>query len=224
MSSFPIAITGGFCQGPRPMADFHRMAMLAGLSILIASCGNEGGDVVDTPPVQEGFQQRSGEMGDDDWDKIADRFGGDNPRMRNGQFEGADEASVGGNQYFQGEMAKREFAAKDYRNKAFWGSKDYQQKVYGGPTDGSRFQKGSRLNGKGAREGSLASTATGAAYSTGSYATGGAREEGQAGIGRSSDPKVDARRRSFKEPPITDWRNQRGLTIDDTRSMLGRGE
>ncbi|MEP4079240.1 hypothetical protein [Haloferula sp.] len=194
------------------------------VAVFLVSCGNDGSEAVaGAPAPQQGFDQKSGDMGDDDWDKIVNRYGGENPAMKQGEFKSADEGSDRTNEYFKGEIAKRDFAAKDYTKKSFWGSKDYAKKIYGGPTDGNGFKKGSRFNSQGgASEGSLVSANSGSRYATGQHATGMAREGGRSNISKFTDANTDSRRSSFEQPEITDWRNQRGLTIDDTRSMLGR--
>lgn len=198
--------------------------LLAGVAAFLASCGNQGADVATTaPPPKNGFEQKSGELFDDDSDKMIGRFAKTNPTMQKGGDKPAKEGVNRQNTYFEGELAKREFAAKDYTKKSFWGSKDYAKKVYGGDTDGSRFQKGSRFNSQGAREGGMASAESGSRYGTSQHATGAAREGSKSNISKRSDANTDSRRSSYVQPEITDWRNQRGLTIDDTRSMLGRG-
>lgn len=225
---FPVAEAEAFWQLPLQMARSIQVILLAGVSAFLAACGTEGGDA--TPAAapaaaaQQGFQQKSGDLFDDDSDKMIGRYAKTNPTMQRGGEKPAAEGSVGQNKYFEGEIAKRDFAAKDYTKKSFWGSKDYAKKVYGGDTDGSRFQQGSRFNGKGARENTMASSASGSRFATGTHATGAAREGNQSNISKVSDAKTAARQSSFQQPEITDWKNQRGLTIDDTKSMLGRSQ
>ena len=202
-----------------------QVIMVASAALFLVSCGNDASEATSSAPAaatQDGFQQKSGDLFDDDSDKMIGRYAKTNPMMQNGGEKPAEEGSVGANQYFEGEFAKRDFAAKDYSKKSFWGSKDYAKKVYGGDTDASRFQKGSRFNSKGAAEGALVSSDSGSRFDTSSHATGAARESSQSNISKYSDAKTDARRSSYKQPEITDWRNQRGLSIDDTKSMLGR--
>ncbi|MGB6221000.1 hypothetical protein [Haloferula sp.] len=195
------------------------------LASLLSSCGSEDGVAESaTPPPRNGFEQKSGELFDDDSDKMIGRYAKTNPMMQNGGDKPAEESAVGENRFFEGELAKREFAAKDYTKKSFWGSKDYAKQVYGGNTDGSRFQQGSRFDSQGAPEGGLTSAQSGSRYATTQQVTGAAREAGNANISKVSDAKTDARRESYRQPEIRDWREQRGLTIDDTRSMLGRSD
>jgi len=205
------------------MVRLIQILFLAGTAVLLVSCGNEGDETASTTaPPQNGFKQKSGELFDDDSDKMINRYAKKNPMMQKGGDKPAEEGLNRDNQFFEGEFAKREFASKDYSKKSFWGSKDYAKKVYGGDTNGSRFQKGSRFSSKGAKEGGLVSDASGSRFGTNRHATGAARESGRANISRTSDAKTDSKRKSYKQPKITDWRDQRGLTIDDTRRMLGR--
>ncbi|MFC7336097.1 hypothetical protein ACFQY0_02820 [Haloferula chungangensis] len=193
------------------------------MSAFLAACGNEGSEAAAPAPApQQGFQQKSGDLFDDDSDKMIGRYAKTNPMMQKGGEKAAEEGSVGANKFFEGEIAKRDFAAKDYTKKSFWGSKDYEKKIYGGDTDGSRFQQGSRYNSQGALENTMTSSASGSRYATGTHATGAAREGGESNVTKYSNAHVDARQSSFEQPEITDWKSQRGLTIDDTKSMLGR--
>jgi hypothetical protein len=204
-----------------------QVVLLAGMTAFLASCGNDGSEAgtstaVATAETQQGFQQKSGDLFDDDSDKMIGRYAKTNPMMQRGGEKPAEEGSYGANKFFDGEIAKREFASKDYTKKSFWGSKDYAKKVYGGDTDGSQFQKGSRFNSQGAPEGGMTSADSGSRYATGRHATSAAREGGKSNISKVSDAATDSKRSSYKQPEITDWKNQRGLTIDDTKSMLGR--
>jgi hypothetical protein len=199
--------------------------LLAGSAGFLISCGNESSESASaTPAPQQGFQQKSGDLFDDDSDKMINRYAKTNPLMQKGGEQAAKEGVNRDNRYFEGELAKREFEAKDYTKKSFWGTKDYAKQVYEGPTDGSRFMKGSSFNTQGgARENTMVSPDSGSAFATGRHKTGAARENETSNISKTSDANTDSRRKVFVQPEITDWRDQRGLTIDDTRSMLGRG-
>ena len=123
--------------------------------------------------------------------------------------------------YFQGEYGKKTYKTGELSKKSWWGNKDYGRQEYSGNTDGSRFQKSSRLDGKSARE---AGSAAGIpdAYQTDSYATGAAREAGQSGLAKPSDTETDIRRRVFQQPGMIDWREQRELSLEQSKGILGR--
>lgn len=122
--------------------------------------------------------------------------------------------------------SKKSFQKKDYRTgdfakKSWWGNKQVERQVYAGDTDGSRFQKPSALQGQNAREGDdLAKIPD--PYQTDSYATSAARETRAGAIDRPADAAIESRRKKFKQPEIVDWREQRSLSLDQSRGILGR--
>lgn len=116
---------------------------------------------------------------------------------------------------------KKEYHTGDYTKKSFWGTKEYDRKAYAGNTDGSRFQKDSNLQGKGARESGTAAKVPGD-YKTDNYATNSARESGLAPIKKGSNDAIENRRKVFVEPEIITWQEQRKLTVDQSKGILGR--
>lgn len=131
--------------------------------------------------------------------------------------------SQGASGYFNNKSNynKQTYQAGEYSKKSWWGNKDYGRKSYAGNTDGSRFQKSSRLQGQSAREAG-GSADIPDAYQTGGYATSAAREAGNHDIDKPSDAETDIRRRVFPQPAITDWREQRSLTLEQSKGILGR--
>lgn len=123
--------------------------------------------------------------------------------------------------YFKGDYAKKDYKTTNYSKKSWWGNKDYQTKEYAGSTDGSRFQKSSRLDGKSARDSGKSAGLTNA-YPTGDYPTNSAREQGARKINKTSDTETDIRRRVFPTPDVIDWKEQRTLSIDQSKGILGR--
>ncbi|GAA5483738.1 hypothetical protein [Haloferula sargassicola] len=153
--------------------------------------------------------------------KTLEDFGTYNPNYSGGARKSAMENSQA-NSMYEGELSKREFVAKDYAKKSFWGTKDYAKQVYGGDTDGSRFMTAAREGSSGAREGAMVSRDSGRNYTTDAIGTGAAREAGMEGIATTSDAETDLRRRVWKQPEIRDYRSERSLTVEETNSMLGR--
>ena len=122
--------------------------------------------------------------------------------------------------------AKKSFQKKDYKTgdfakKSWWGNKEYDRQSYTGNTDGSRFQKSSALQDETAPEAGDAAKIPGA-YKTGSYTTNSAREAGSKPIERTSNSIVESREKSFQQPEIIDWREQRNLSLDQSKGILGR--
>ena len=123
-------------------------------------------------------------------------------------------------------FAGKNFKAKayktgDYAKKSWWGNKQYDRKSYAGNTDASRFQKTSDLQGRGAREANTAADIPDR-YQTDSYATNSAREAGAAAIKKPSNDGIENRRKGFEQPEIIDWRQQRTLSMDQSKGILGR--
>lgn len=123
--------------------------------------------------------------------------------------------------YGQGEYASKEYKTGDYERKSWWGNKQFGNKKYEGNTDGSKFMTTSREDGQAARE-SGSSAGLEKNYQTGAYATSAAREAGKAGIRKPGDAETEARRKTFESPDIIDWRQQRAMDIEQSRSILGR--
>lgn len=134
---------------------------------------------------------------------------------RRSEFEGQGEAA-----YAKKNYKKQDYKTGDYTTKSWWGNKDYDAKTYAGNTDGSRFQKASALQGKGAHEaGTNAKIAD--PYKTGDYATGTAHEAGATAIKKGSNDQIENIRKSFQQPDIIDWREQRSLSMDQSKGILG---
>ena len=127
----------------------------------------------------------------------------------------------GASPYFQGNYQKKDYKTTDLTKKSWWGTKQYEQQKYAGKTDASRFKTNSPLGGKGALEAGTAAAIPGP-YKTGSYATNAAREAGHRGISRPTDTQTDERRKVYPAPGIIDWKEQRSLSVDQSKGILGR--
>jgi hypothetical protein len=115
---------------------------------------------------------------------------------------------------------KQAYKTNDYAKKSWWGNKEYDRKPYAGKTDGSRFQTTSALQGKGARE-SKSTAAIPDAYKTDRYATTSAREANATAVKRTSNDLIENRRKSFQQPETFDWQEQRAMSVDQSRGILG---
>ena len=118
-------------------------------------------------------------------------------------------------------FAKKSYKTGDYAKKSWWGNKQYDRKSYAGNTDASHFQKTSDLQGKGAREAKTLADIPDR-YQTDRFATKSAREAGAAAIGKPSNDLIENRRKGFEQPEIIDWRQQRTLSMDQSKGILGR--
>jgi hypothetical protein len=129
--------------------------------------------------------------------------------------------SQGAASYFQKDFKKKEFKTADYSKKSFWGNKSYERKSYAGETDGSRFQTPSKLQGVSAREAGANANLPGR-YQTEGYATSAAREAGKGPIEKSSNDAIENLRKSFQQPDMVDWKEQRSLSVAQSKGILGR--
>lgn len=127
--------------------------------------------------------------------------------------------------YFKGENAatKKAYKTGEFNKKSWWGNKEFGTKSYSGDTDGSRFAKASALGDQRAREISkIAKESGNHSYATSDYATNDAREAAGKMLDKPSDAETDVRRKVFTQPSVMDWREQRGMTLKDTKAILGR--
>lgn len=189
-------------------------AMLLPMLLLAASCAS---DKDNSPPSAEPHKTLSERLSESNGYK-QDANGNWEPRNdKRSSFE-----SQGESPYFKGEYGKKEaYQTGSYAKKSWWGNKEYGRQSFAGETDGSRFWKSSRLDGKGARESGNAADVAGP-YQTGGYATSAAREASEGGLAKPSDAETDARRRVFQQPEIIDWREQRSLSVEQSKGILGR--
>lgn len=119
------------------------------------------------------------------------------------------------------QLRKREYQAGDFAKKSWWGNKSYGRESYTGNTDASRLKTQSQAEGKMAPETST-QMAKSERYDTATYATGDARERRGSAIEKGSVDEIENRRKVFQQPEVIDWREQRSLSLDESRGFLGR--
>ena len=196
------------------MKIFHLFAVLP--VIFLASCGGNFATQKATAaaPARKTLKQRMDENGG----YKQDAEGNWKPRSdKRSPYE-----SQGQDPNFAGKNFKaKAYKTGDYAKKSWWGNKQYDRKSYAGNTDASRFQKTSDLQGRGAREANTAADIPDR-YQTDSYATNSAREAGAAAIKKPSNDGIENRRKGFEQPEIIDWRQQRTLSMDQSKGILGR--
>jgi len=187
-------------------------------ALWLASCGNDssagsGSSVSSSAPAHLTLEQRCNEK----VGFMQDSKGNWKPRVdRRSSFE-----SVGTSQYFKGNYQTRECRTPTLGKTPWWGSKDYTTKTFGGKTDGSTFQKTARAEGIRSREDGTVSNANSKTVKTSGYKTGSARESGHGEMDHPADTQTEARNRTFVPPAIIDWQQQRAMSVDETKSILG---
>jgi hypothetical protein len=227
---FRIAPARPICQRAGPMIRAV-VRLLPCLSVVCLAACSGTGDEMTAPRANEdvvaGNRIKSGEMFDDDFKKIQNKFGDMNPNMsKDGTYNTGRGRQVSefnrDNPDFKGRWDGRQYQAGDYKKKSWWGDRDYAKKVYGGDTDANDLKRDSRFGGESAREGSVAAREGGRAFGTEAYTTGQAREASGRRIDRPSDAETDERRRVFTDPDIIPWQQQNGMTIEDSKQRMGR--
>lgn len=142
-----------------------------------------------------------------------------------GNFVGAVRSQYDGkaNIAFGGGIGKTQYKAKNYRAKQ-WNNGNLQAQAakYAGALDGSRFQVPSQYSGLTARQSARGSTFNGQAARTGNYSTGKARENAGQRLAKPTDAWTDFRREVYPEPPVMSKADYDRLTVEQSRSLLGR--
>lgn len=124
--------------------------------------------------------------------------------------------------YFKDKLATAErYKTGDYAKKSWWGSKGYGKKSYEGDTDGSRFRTEARQDGQVARDNGKAARTTDP-FKTNTLTYDSALESRNPGIDRPTNALIESERKTYKAPSVIDWKEQRSLDLDQSRSILGR--
>lgn len=211
------------------MNGIARLLPLLPIACLVACSGTGGEQTAPraTEDVAAGDRMKSGELFDDDFKKIQNKFGTINPNVsKDGTYVTGKGRQVSDfnrdNPEFKGRWDGKQYKAGDYKKKSWWGDRDYAKKVYGGDTDANDLRKDSRFSGTTASERNVAARDDGKTYRTDAYATRQARENGGNRINKVSDAETDERRRVFTDPDIIPWQQQSGMTLEDTKQRMGR--
>lgn len=123
--------------------------------------------------------------------------------------------------YFKGKIEKNTYKTGDYAKKSWWGSKEYEKKDYAGNTDASRFQTAARQDGQISRADGQKANISGS-FKTNTLERQSASESQTSAIPRPADAATQSRRRKYKAPSVIDWQEQRQMSVDQSRGILGR--
>jgi hypothetical protein len=129
--------------------------------------------------------------------------------------------SQGDSPYFKGNVKTEQYKTGEYAKKSWWGTKDYGKQAYAGDTDGSRFQTAARQDGQISRNNGKAARSS-EPFRTNTLDDKSARESGNAPVKRTSNAYTESQRGSYKAPSVIDWREQRTMSMDRSRGLLGR--
>lgn len=181
---------------------------------LLAACSNNEAD-----PSKPAVAGRSGLM-----ERLSE--GGGYKQDANGHWVPKSDKrsqydSQGESPYFKGKVKSEQYKTGEYAKKSWWGSKDYGTKGYEGDTDGSRFQTKARQDGMIARDSGRGARETGL-FKTNTLDRKSARESGASRLDRPADAEVESRRGVYKAPSVVDWREQRSMSMEQSKGILGR--
>jgi|TARA_B110000037_G_scaffold42263_2_gene52193 hypothetical protein len=123
--------------------------------------------------------------------------------------------------YFKGKVEKDAYKTGDYAKKSWWGSKDYGKQSYEGSTEGSRFERAARQEGRMSHADGQKAKVTGP-FETNTLGRKDAHESRASAISRPADASVQSQRRKYKAPSVIDWREQRKMSVEQSRGILGR--
>lgn len=181
------------------------------LVLLPVSCASKSGDSTSEP--HKTFSQRI----DEGNGYKQDAEGNWKPKTdKRSSFENQGESAD-----FKGNVDKKNYKTGDLSTKSWWGNKDYGGKQYAGNTNARGIRKSSNLGDKGAPETGKSSGMGNESYQTGDYATGSAREAGTGNITKTTDDVTNRRRNAYPPPEIIDWREQRSLSLEQSKGFLG---
>ncbi|MGB0992873.1 MAG: hypothetical protein ACPG32_10445 [Akkermansiaceae bacterium] len=194
------------------MPRIHLSILVLPIALMLMSCASER-TVTKSKVKKDAWGKDSGwSMGkDEDGNMVA-------KSDRRSEFEGRSSSIAGSGRDFGG----KDYTKKSYRKKRWGGNTIFNKKSYEGNTDASRYKTEPWFVQQQARAQGQRSAADGKSYRTGIFGTGSAREQSANRMEHKSDAHTAYRKRVYKQPGITHWKNQQGLSVKDTNRMLGR--
>jgi len=120
-------------------------------------------------------------------------------------------------------IAHKQYATREQKKRSWWGKKNYEPKAWLGAKRSPDAGRKSWFASKHAKEGGEMAAASGKRYNkTGAYETGAAYEAGTRRLGHPQDARVENLRATSPKPKIIGWEEQRRMSMEQTRSLLGR--
>lgn len=185
------------------------------LSLLLIGCANKTDGDVDVQAsrptdLESRYAESSGFKTDADGNLISSKSD------KRSSFERQRETP-----YFKGSIEKKEYKTGDYEKKSWWGKKTYDVGEYEGDTDGSRFKTPAKSYGKGELYADKR-VDKGDPYKTQTLEYQRAVESNEDDIKKPRNDYAESRRRSYVQPSVIDWKEQRKMSMEQSRSILGR--
>lgn len=188
-----------------------KMVFFAVSVLGMAGCGNQSEKPSEKPlpSLSERLSESSGFKQDENGNWVP-------TNNKRSSFEQQGESA-----HFKGQIEKKTYRTGDYKKQSWWGKKSYEVKQYDGDTDGSRFQKTADLGDKDSRLGQQRYV-TGNPYATNRLSYDPAAEAGAERMEKPRNDYTEVQRRKFIQPSVTDWEEQRKLSMEQSKSILGR--
>jgi len=123
--------------------------------------------------------------------------------------------------------SNRDFSGKDYTKKSYrknrWGGDTYfGSKKYNGNTKAKGYQSEPWFVRKQASASNQQASVANKSFLVNPFNSKRAPDPRTKRYATSTNAKVSNRRGGYKQPSITNWKDQKGLTVKDTNGMLGR--
>ena len=194
------------------MSKLGRILILSVIGLLLASCASET-----TTTEHKVNKDAFGKELPFSVGKDADG----NPMMKSdkrSRYENKN-SNIESNRDFSG----NDYTKKSYRKDRWGGDSHFGKKTYAGNTSADRYKKEPWYVRKQASSANKQATASNKNYSVNPFRRSGrASEQGGRRMTTTQDARTSNSRQSYKQPEITHWKEQNGLSVKDTNSMLGR--
>ena len=143
-----------------------------------------------------------------------------NPMMKSDKRSSFDnkQSNIASGKDFSGS----DYSKKSYRKERWGGDTSFGRKKYAGNTSAERYKKEPWYVRKQASASGQQATASNKKFSVNPFRSNRTSSVNSRQVSTSQDSKINNRRQSYKQPNITDWKEQGGLSVKDTNSMLGR--
>ena len=192
------------------MKALHSMVLLGSI-VCLASCGGSG-KPDPQPSASAGLSDRLNRS----YGYQVDDKGNWLPKTdKRSQYEGR-----GGSAYFNGSVSKKPYSTNQLNKSSWMGGKEVERPSHRLSGSSSNMTSQNRFSSQQAHLNRNLQTPQRIA---GNHIPGQtALEQGGTRFDRPSDAETDFRRRVFNEPDIIDYRQQRELSIRESRRLLGR--
>ncbi|MBT8036770.1 MAG: hypothetical protein KJO21_04420 [Verrucomicrobiae bacterium] len=187
------------------------MAISWGMAMLLGSCASE--QTVTKTQVKKDIWGNA-----ERYSVGKDKDG--NPVMksdRRSSLEGK-RSQMAGRRDFRGE----DYTKDSYRKKRWVGKSLFGRKKYQGNTDANQYRNEPWFVRNQVKVQNQRSSAEGKTYGVNPFRKSTAREQSGDRMTKPEDAETGFRRRVFKQPEITHWKDQSALSVGDTNKMLGR--